>query len=359
MRAALWLAARELSVRRRRAALAVAGVALAAALASASEVLSRAREEAVARDLDAAGPAIVVLPSGAAASAHATLALGAELLPDGAAEEARRALGRELRRVEPRRVLGADGDRPAVVGVGPEELPGLAADGAAAGAVLAGRLGMGDELAVGGRSFRVVSVRPATASAEDLALLVRLDALEAALGTRGVNALRLHLAPGADARDAARRLGATLRARVVRIDRGEVAEGGLPGSLTRHRLALYAFTAAVAALALLVSAHLDAAERRNELATLVAIGAAPGALVGTVVARSALVAALGALGGALAGAGFAAVQDPGAAAGILRAFPALACVVGGAVALGAAAAVPSALASARRNPVPDLQEAIS
>lgn len=356
MRAALWLAARELSARRGRVALAIAVVAVSAALVSAGEMVSRAREEAVARDLDAIGPALLVVPSAAPPDALARHDLGGALLPDGAAEAARRVLGWQLRRIEPRRVLRAEADRPPVVAVAQDELPGLPADGAAAGAVLAERLRVGGVVEVAGRNFRIEAVRPSSASAEDVALFVRLDTLEAALGERGVNVLRLHLAPGADARDAAGRLGA-MRERVVRLDRGEVAEAGMQGSLARHRLALYVFTAAVAGLALLVAAHLDAAERRTELATLVAIGAAPGALAGAAVARSALVAVAGAVPGVLAGAAVAALQDPEAGAGVLRALPALLALPGGAVALGVAAALPTAVASARRDPVPDLQEA--
>ncbi len=357
MRAALWLAARELSARRGRAALAIAVVAVSAALVSAGETASRAREEAVARDLDAIGPSLLVVPFAAPPHALARHDLGGALLPDGAADAARRALGWQLRRVEARRVLRAEADRPPVVAVERDELPGLPADGAAAGAVLAERLRVGGVVEVAGRTFRVEAVRPSSASPEDLALFVRLDALEEALGARGVNVLRLHLAPGADARDAAGRLGAAMRERVVRMDRGEIAEAGLQGSLARHRLALYAFSAAVAALALLVAAQLDAAERRTELATLVAIGAAPGALAGAAVARSALVAVVGAVPGVLAGAVVAVLQDPEAGAGVLRALPSLLALPGGAVAVGVAAAVPSAVASARRDPVPDLQEA--
>lgn len=358
MNAAVWLAAREVSARGHRAAIAVAVVAVAAALVSASEVLSRVREEAIARELDSVGPSILVLPADAPPGASATNDRGHELLPDGAANAARRALGRDLRGFEARLTLRRDREGPLVVGVEPERLPGVPAGGAAAGAVLAERVGAGAVVDVGGHGFRVAAVRPSNASAEDLALFVRLDELQAALGSQGVNELRIHLAPGVDAREAERRLGAAMRERIVRVDRGEVAEHGVHESLARHRLALYAFTGVVAGLALLIAAHLDAAERRSELATLVAIGAAPGTLVWAVVGRSLLVAAAGALAGALIGTGVGAVQDLGAARGVLRALPALSTIVGGAIGLGGAAAIPSALASARRDPVPDLQEGV-
>lgn len=357
MRAALWLAARELSVRKGRAAIALAVVAIAAALVSATEMLSRAREEAIARDIESVGPSIVILPSSAPPGALGTYDFGHETLPDGTAEAARRALGRDLRRIEARLSLPRNSERPLVIGVEPDEIPGVPAGGAASGAALAARVGVGTTVEAAGRGFRVVAALPANASAEDLALFVRLDDLQSALGPGRVNELRIHLAPGADARKAERRLAAAaFSGRVARLDRGEVADGGAQESLARHRLALYAFTGMVAAIALLIAAHLDAAERRPELATLVAIGAAPGALVSTVVARSLLLAAAGALAGTAAGVVLAAIQDPAAAGGIMSALPAMLVVVGAAVALGGSAAIPSALASARRDPVPDLQE---
>jgi hypothetical protein len=357
VRAALWLAARELSVRKRRAAIAAAVVAAATALVAATEVLARAREEAIARDLDAMGPSIRIVPFGALPAGPTAEDPGRETLADGVADIAARALGRDLRRLEGRLTLPRDRDRPAVIGVAPDAI-GLATGDAAAGAVLAERIGVGASVVVAGRNFRVARALPPGATAEDLALFLRLDDVQAAVGSNGVNELRIHLAPGAHPGEAVQRLrAAAIPGRVVPIARGEVAERDAHESLARHRVALYAFTGVVAAIALLVAAHLDASERRTELATLVAVGASPGSVVSMAVARSLLVAAAGALSGSVIGMVVPAIRDPAAAAGAVRALPALLAAVAAAMGLGVAAAIPSAVLSARRDPVADLQDA--
>lgn len=339
MTGAGWLAARELRERRGRAAVAMAVVAAAAALVSGVEVLSRLRERAVAADLDAIGPPIVLRSSGEGPG------LGARTEAAVA-----RTLGGALRRIERRLVTAREGSRPAVVGVE----AGVPAGGATAGAGLAGRLAPGDEVRVAGRSFAVVGLRPSSADAEDFVVHVRLEELQAALGSDAASELRVFLEPGADPAAARRKLAAAATGVLVSgIDRGEVAERGLQGSLAAHRRALYAFLALVAGLALLVAAHLDVAERRAELATLVAIGAPGSTLLGAVVTRSALVSVVGGFLGALLGSAVASVLAPEAAA--LAALATLPAVPAAAIAIGAAAALPAAVAAARRDPVPELQ----
>lgn len=344
MTGAGWLAARELRVRSGRAAVAVAVVAAAAALVSGIEVLSRLRERAVAADLDAIGPPIVLRHAGGEGA-------GLDARTEAAVADA---LGWALRRIERRLSLPREGSRAAVVGVEPGLLAGVPPGGATAGAGLAGRLRTGDELRAAGRPFVVAGLRPSAADADDYAVHVRLGELQAALGTGGASELRIFLEPGADPAAARRRLAAAAPGVLVSgIDRGEVAERGLQGSLEAHRRALYAFVALVAGLALLVAAHLDVAERRAELATLLAIGARGSTLLGAVVARSALVSLAGAVLGALLGTAVAWGLAPEAAA--LATLATLPAVAAAALAIGVAAALPAALAAAGRDPVPELQ----
>jgi hypothetical protein len=355
---ALWLARRELSVRWTRAVLAAGVAAAAAGLVGATELLSRSREEAIALELDAIGPPLVVVPRTAPPGALATYDLGPGRLPEGTAEAARRALGAAARSIEERLVVARDGG-PLLVGIGPAALPGIPPGGAEAGSVAAERFGPGAEVEVSGRRFRVAQVRPSTAGVEDLAVFVRIDELSRAIGSPAPNELRVHLAPGVDPAWAAARLEPAVDGRVVRRDRGEVADGGAQRSLAEHRLALYALTAAIAAVTLLIAAHLDAAERRGELAALQAIGAGRGFVLAAVLARSGGAAGAGALGGILAAAALAAATGGTAAAVLARAAPGAAVLIAAAVALGLAAAVPTAIASARRDPVAELQESSS
>jgi hypothetical protein len=123
---------------------------------------------------------------------------------------------------------------------------------------------------------------------EDLAVFLPLAAARALARDEGVNELRIFLRAGVSPRDAGAKLSrAVVDAAVVRSDRGDVADRDTHASLARHRAVAYVVMAGVAALCLLIAAHLDATERRVELATLVAIGASRSTILGGLLVRSA------------------------------------------------------------------------
>lgn len=363
MRTAAWLARRELGTRPGR--LALEGVAVAAAVAfyAGSEMVALAREGAVAARIDQIGPPLRVVPEGVTAGALARLDLGSRLLPAGLEGEVRRAVP-GLRRLEARLVIeGRVAGRVApLVGVPADDLAearGLRPGQVALGPVLAAQVGArpGDEVPVGAECWRVAAVLPSAASADDAAVWAPLGAVqELARAPGAVNELRLYLQPGdpAEVAEAAVR-GLGVPASIVRSDRGEVAERSVLESLRRHRRAGYAAAAAAVALVLLIAAHLDASERRAEMATLVAVGGSGATVVGAVLARSALVGAAGAAAGVALGAAIAILHDPGALS-LTRAGPVAGLALLGAAALGVAAAAPVAIGAALRDPVADLQE---
>jgi putative ABC transport system permease protein len=358
---ALWLAVRELGARRQRVALAALVVATTAAAATAMELVARAREEAMAAQIDAMGPALTVVPPGVTAGALARQELGAGVLAPGAEAAARAALGRDLRTIERRLVLQREiaGVRVPVVGVEAGVLPaGPGTAGAAAlGSELARRLGDVSSVTVEGRELRISGVMPSTGSGEDVAVLVPLRELQALAGVDGANELRLFLRAGVSPRDGETRLSrANLGAAVIRSDRGEVADREAQESLARHRGVAYAVMAVVAGLCLLIAAHLDAAERRVEVATLVAIGASRWTVLGTLLSRSALVAAAGAAIGVAGGAALAAAQDGTVVEVVASAWIVAATTVAAALAVGVVAAAPTALLAVARDPVRELQE---
>ncbi|HZY05775.1 MAG TPA: ABC transporter permease [Anaeromyxobacteraceae bacterium] len=363
MRAAAWLAWREIGARLGRLALASAVVAAVVALCAGVELLARAREGAVAARIDEIGPPLRIVPAGVTAGALARLDLEGSLLPPGLADEVHRAVP-GLRLAEARLVLEMPvaGWAAPVVGVSPgaaSEARGLRVGQVALGAALAARVGAraGDEVTVGGARWRVAAVLASAGSAEDLAAWVPLQALQdLARLPEAVNELRLYLRPGTSAQVAEAALsGLASRVSMVRSDRGEVAERGVPESLRRHRQAGYLVAAAVAALVLAMAAHLDASERRVEMATLVAVGASGATVAAGVVVRSMFVAAAGAIAGFVVGAAVALLQDPGALS-LGETGPVAALALLGAAALGVAAAVPVAIAAGLRDPVADLQE---
>jgi hypothetical protein len=173
----------------------------------------------------------------------------------------------------------------------------------------------------------------------------------------GPNVLRLFLRAGASPRDAeARLVRASTGAAVIRIDRGEVADRDTHESLSRHRSVAYAIMATVATLCLLIAAHLDAGERRVELATLTAIGASRATVLGVLVSRSALVASAGAVAGALVGTVLALSQGDASVALLARGWTLGVATIGSAIVTGVIAAVPAAVAVSLRDPVRELQE---
>lgn len=354
MSAAAWLIVRELRARWRRVALAAAAVGALAAAATAVELLARAREDAVSARVDGIGPALTVVPAGTTAGALARAELGGRVLPPGARERVAAALGLDLRRLDARLVLSRTVAGAVTPVLGVEGAP----DGALVGPELATRLGGAAVIALDGVPVPVRGIAPPSGGLEDVAITLALEQAAALNGTPGqVNELRLYLRAGVDAAAAERRLAAAgAGAAVIRHDRGEVATRELPGALARHRGAAYALFAIAAALCLLIVAHLDAAERRVEIATLVAIGASRASIVGSLVGRTVVVAAAGAALGAGAGFAIAAIQDAATLGALVRHAGVLAAPVLAAAALAAAAAAPTALVAARRDPVPALQE---
>lgn len=359
MSAALWLAARELRARWRRVALAAAVVAAITAAATATEVVGRAREEAVAARLDDVGPALTIAPAGVSANALARLAPGGGRLAGGLEARVEAILGGDLRRIERRLVVtrSVAGLEVPVVGVDRAETAGLAAGGVLLGAELARRLDGRRTVAMNGRAFEVRGALPSTGDAEDLAVLMPLEAAQALEGSAALSELRLHLAAGVPAAESqARLVAAGLGAEVVRHDRGAIAGGELQASLARHRGLAYAVMALVGTLCLLIASHLDASERRVEVSTLVAIGASPVTIAGAVVARSVLLALAGALVGVTAGFGLSALQDATTGGALARGWSVGATTLLAAAALAALAAAPTGLAAALRDPVAGLEE---
>lgn len=175
-----------------------------------AEAVARAREEAIAAQIDAMGPALTVVPRGITAGALARLDLGEDVLPEGIEGAARAVLGRDLRAVERRLVVHREvmGARVPVLGVEAGALPAASggARSAALGSELARRLEDVSSVTLAGRGFRISGAMPSTGSGEDVAVLVPISELQALAGTQGANELRLFLRAGVSPREAEARL---------------------------------------------------------------------------------------------------------------------------------------------------------
>lgn len=356
---AFWLGWRDVATRPGRAALALLLVTVCAAVFAAMELVERARDAAVAAQLDRTGAPLKVVPDRGSPE-DGRLAL----LPASHAALVRAKAAAMVREVEPWLAFEGDvqGVRARVAGAPPgSDVARLLAspDHVAVGAALAARLGaaQGSRMLVAGR-HRTVVVLPAAGDADDAAVFLPLAMAQAALGVGdAVSELRIRLWPEVSVKDAQELLRRKLSGvSVLRIDRGSVADVEIPGALSAHHQGALAVTAVVTVLCLAIVALLDAAERRLELAALAALGARRRDLALALASRSAVIAAGGAAAGIVAGAVVAAsIGDPAAVARAVVPLLALSLVV--ATLLGALAAVPSALLAASREPVRDLQEA--
>ena len=354
MSSGTWLALRELQARPGRAIQAAVLVAAAAALATGLELVARGREEAANTRIDGVGPAVRIVPGGVGGSELMRLDLGGTVLPAETAARVAGALGPSLRMARERLIVRRQvaGRDVAIVGVG-----GAEGQGVQLGSALAESLGQPPTIDLGGGQLPVEEAREATGSAEDGAVFIPLRQAQSLAGLAGINEIQIYLRAGSSPSAAAARLeAARLQARVVPGDRGAPADEEVQGSLARGRRLAQGVLALIVGLGLAVMAHLDATERRVEVATLRAIGAAGPTVWWSLVARSVAVGLAGGIFGGLAGAVLAAAQDPASAAPLATIWALAALVAVACAGLGALAAWPTALVMSRRDPVPWLQE---
>lgn len=353
MRAGAWLAIRELRARGGRALLAATLVAGAAGLGSGLELVARGREEAAGASLDGLGPALRVVPAGVRGSGLARLDLGSGLLPPATERRITETLGADLRKARSRLVIQrvVSGRTVPVIGV-QDAPPGAVLLGPA----LAEALGHPRALDLGGR-WPVQRVLEATGTAEDGAVVLALPAAQRLAGQVGVNEVQVYLRAGARTSVAVGRLQASgLQAQVLKGARGAPADEEVQGALSKGRRLAQGVLALLICMGLAVMAHLDAAERRTEVAILRAVGAGVGTVWWTLVARSLTVGLAGGTIGALCGVAIAATLAGGAVPVGVVTLSTVSVVAVGSALLGALAAGPAALALARHDPVPLLQE---
>ncbi len=370
MKAALWLACSELWARKRHFAGSAALVAAAVALFSATELVSRAREAAVASQIDYLGPSLRLVPAGVTSTELARFELGDRVIPERMLSLLRSQLSPWLRACDGRLLLSAPVDTVK------SPIIGLAADGGIGslasvhslppnavflGADLARRLGRktGERVNFLSRSWQIHGILPPLGSAEDLAVVTHLSALQDARDVgRSLNEIRLYAEPGAPIAE----VSALVRRAHPEFSilaggaRGGVAERQTAATLLRHRKVVYWLTALAVAIGLTITAYLNAAERRIEMAMLVAMGGTSLSVLVTLVARAAMIGLVGALVGYVVGAGIAIAQDAGAGLTLAWSWTQPAAAMLAAAALSTAAAIPVSVHASYQNHVRSLQE---
>jgi ABC-type lipoprotein release transport system permease subunit len=368
MKAAFWLAWRELVNRRSALVAGIALVSVAVALCTATELVSSAREAAVAAQIDHMGPALHLIPAGKTARDLARFDLGSGSFGNDEVERIYRSLSSWIRALEGRLLLRLplEGRAASLIGIDPSRvispfkvLGRLGDSDAVIGAELARSLGkeVGNELLIRGSRFRVAAVLPETASVEDLAAFLPLKRLQNLFELDTVNEIRVFPAPGASIEEIVSHLkSAQSQLRVINVHRGEAAEHEMGHTLRQHRRVLYMITALVVALCVFIWSYLNAGERSLEMATVVAIGGTGVTVLSMLVIRAAVVGFLGALLGYFAGASIALAQDLESAVGVAFSWKLLLAMSGGTVLVSILGACPASILSAFRKHVAVLQE---
>jgi ABC-type taurine transport system ATPase subunit len=357
MHAAAWLALREIAARPRRLLLPCAVVAVAVAIVAGVEVASLAREAAVAREIDAMGPSIYVASAGTSVDQVKRLTT-AGALPPTALGRVRIAGAASIRLARARAFSPAavSGVPTVAIRDGVSERAAEPAPRWQVGAELAARahVAAGSYVLLNGTLARVGLVRPRTGDAEDLALAAAAPERSVA---EAASVIEVYLQPGRSAAEVAPAMRAALpEADVLEVARGELADGGIDAELRRHRRLLALVLGVAVAATLAIATHLDATDRRVELATLSAIGVTRLGLTLQVSLRALACAAVGSAGGLLV----ALVGSAGSVSDLamLVAFAqAGVAIAAGALLACLGASVPAALWAAVRSPVAALQEA--
>lgn len=370
MTPAMWLSIQELTKRRFGTAIAVSVIALAVSFAAGLELVARAREAAVAADLDQIGPAIRVIPREKTARDLARFELETAPFHGTDVRRLRSEFRSFVSSIEGRLSLKVPygGRRIPVVGVVPETVVApsdlfrqLGENQLLIGAELATELGItpGETVQLQGHPFEVLAVVPATASQDDSAVFLHLGRLQQMFSLPdSYNELRVFPAPGADV-DA---LAVSIAARhtnmtALTTQRGETAEQSMHTTLRDHRRVLYLVTGVVIAVSVLIWSYMNGTERRLELATLVAVGGSAWTIVSMILTRGALLGASGAVVGLLVGVAISLGQDAGSTLRILPALDLAGVTIVTTTILSAVGALPAAGLAAVQDPVKALQAA--
>lgn len=366
----LWVAWAELWARKRYFVASAALVAAAVALFSATELISRAREAAVASQIDYLGPTLRLVAAGVSSSELARFELGDKLIPVRTVWQLRSALSDWLRASEGRLLVmdTVDTVKSPIIGMAPDggfgalaAVQNLGASEVLLGADLARRLRktVGQRVSFLGRRWQVQAILPPLGGAEDLAVIVNLSALQKVRGVgANVNEIRLYATPGAEIAEASAILRSTYPDLNILqgADRGDPAEGQTIATLQRHRAVAYSLTALAVAIGLMIAAYLNAAERRVEMALVVAMGGTNLSALAILVARAALIGVVGALAGYVLGAAVAVAQDPGAGLSMAWSWTQPAAAMMTATILSMAASVPVSVQVSWQDHVRFLQE---
>lgn len=328
-------------------------------------------EKAVAREMDALGANVLILPKGVTVQDYYAADMQGEFLPEEYVERITLSKLEGVDNLSPKLCVTADlGGRPVTVtgilpksefqaksawgGAGIFSHPigcGAEADVASqkpadpkalartrvietlgehevlAGADVAARhaLKEGDSVNLIGGQFKVLAVLPSTGSVDDSRIFAHLHTVQALAGKgEVVNVIEVVGCCKQIAAGLVAGLNALLpEARVVTITQVVQTQQNVNQLMERLSLIFLAVLLAVGGAAMASALYANVSERRKEIGTLMALGAAPGVVLRLFVGKALVLGLVGGIGGFLVGTGAAWVLGPYLANVTIRPLPAL------------------------------------
>ena len=370
MKSSLWLSWKELLGRKTGLFLNAALVALAVAFYVNIELAARFRDQAVKSRLYHIAPSIKIFPAGVTqdlllrSDARATIDQG--MVPELEYKYAEWIYAAGGRLIFKRKI---NRDETLVIGYDPgktispfKTLRNLLKTEVCIGSALGQRnnLAAGGLISVDSSVFKIKEVLPSTGTFDDAAVFMTLPAARSVSKMKNsINEISLYLKTGVPADALIKKLRDNYPdLNIFPLKSGDAADEKIESALTNYRFLLYGVTGLVTITCLFISAFVNAHERKLEVATLYAIGASNTGVLAVVAGRSVIVGILGSAAGSLSGAIFALFQNynftnRAAAAGETYLIAIITAVI-----FSVLAALPVAAASAYRNHVQILQEAL-
>ena len=370
IKTAFWLSWRELVNRKLSLTTGIAMVAIAVALCSSLELISRARETKVAIEIDNIGPALRLIPAGKTANDRARFDLGSNYFSKDDVNKIQHRFKNQIRALDNRLLLKTrmNGTTVPIIGIDPAQVNSpfgiprnLSDDTVVLGEELGRKLNKkeGDEIFLNGMFFTIAAILPQTASSEDLSLFLSLKRMPSLFGftDQVTNEIRIYPIPGINLDMIVSKLKADFpKISVINTYRGDVAEHEMNDSLSRNRHVLYYIVAIVIALCIAIWSYLNSNERRLEIATLIAIGGTNMTIMIILICRAVMVGLLGAIIGYLASAMIVILQDFDSGLYVVDSFKLPLTLLGYTILLSIIGAFPVSFVTAFREHVTLLQE---
>jgi putative ABC transport system permease protein len=210
------------------------------------------------------------------------------------------------------------------------------------------------------RTFTVAAVLPPTGTVDDGRAYAHLHAVQDLAGAGPVvNAIEIM----ACCEDAAGKLIASLEkqfpdTRVITISQVVQTQVAVNRTMNRLSFLIFALLVAIGGASTAAAMYSNVFERRREIGTLVALGASPGFVVRLFLGKAVLLGLAGGIGGALAGTLAAVLLGPQVLGSAVEPLPSLAVMgVAAAVAVSVAASFPPAFRAAGLDPCLCFKEA--